>query len=45
MDFERIFRQARQICAGIIALFQGNLTKHGGKYAKRQAFLTRVHTT
>ena len=28
LDFERIFCQARQIFAGIIALFQGNLTKH-----------------
>jgi len=40
LDFERIFCQARQIFAGIIALFQENLTKHGEKFAKRQAFGT-----
>jgi hypothetical protein len=42
LDFERIFCQARQIFAGIIALFQGNLTRHGEKFAKRQAFGTFV---
>ena len=42
MDFERDFCQARRIFAGIIALFQGNLTKHGENSAKRQAFGTFV---
>jgi hypothetical protein len=30
---ERFFRQTRQIFAGIIDLWQENLTKHGGKIA------------
>jgi len=40
LDFERIICQARQIFAGILAVFQGNLTKHGEKFAKRQALGT-----
>jgi len=42
LGFERVFCQTRQILAGIIVLFQENLTKYGEKLAKRQAFGTFV---
>ena len=42
LDFEREFCWARRIFAVIIALFQGNSTKHSGILAKRQAFGTFV---
>jgi len=35
---EQFFRQTRQIFAGIVALFQENLTRHGGKIVSPWAF-------
>ncbi|MBR5109130.1 MAG: hypothetical protein IK099_02955, partial [Clostridia bacterium] len=43
-DSEMIFRQARRISAGILAVFQGNATQHDGKTTRIQPLSGSVNT-
>ncbi|MBR5111166.1 MAG: hypothetical protein IK099_13390, partial [Clostridia bacterium] len=43
-DSEMIFRQARRISAGILAVFQGNATQHDGKSTRIQPLSGSVNT-